>query len=199
MTAKFPRRVVSELIHTGAPISVPRLAELLGSPNESAAREVLDRWCAPERDEHGAVTACGVSLAPTPISFRVAGRDLYTWCTLDTLVFPRWAGAFPAEVATVAEGLPGEASVPVSWRVTETGVVDASHPDLHIVARTKYGDAAVRCCFCNSVRTFVSGEAARVAQAEIEQAEPGATVLWSLAEAWENCEPLIDEVLRLPA
>lgn len=41
-----------------------------------------------EYDGQGRVVGHGITLNPTPHRFEVDGRQLYTWCALDTLIFP---------------------------------------------------------------------------------------------------------------
>src|SRR5437763_3449899 len=40
----------------------------------------------------GSIMGAGLSLMPTPYRFEVQGRVLFTWCALDTLIFPVWLG-----------------------------------------------------------------------------------------------------------
>jgi alkylmercury lyase len=41
-----------------------------------------------ETDEQGRIVGSGLTLRPTPHRFALDGRQLYTWCALDTLIFP---------------------------------------------------------------------------------------------------------------
>lgn len=48
----------------------------------------LDSFADLVYDSAGNIVACGLSLAPTPHSFTVGSRQLYTWCALDALMYP---------------------------------------------------------------------------------------------------------------
>lgn len=50
-----------------------------------------------ETDVQGHIVGSGLTLRPTPHRFTIDGRQLYTWCALDTLIFPAVLG----QVATV--------------------------------------------------------------------------------------------------
>jgi alkylmercury lyase len=41
-----------------------------------------------ETDEQGRIVGSGLTLRPTPHRFALDGRQLYTWCALDTLILP---------------------------------------------------------------------------------------------------------------
>ena len=75
------------LLAEGHPLPRERLAAALGVPAaevEALLAHVPDAVF----DHQGHVIAYGLSLTPTPHRFRVNGRDLYTWCALDALMYP---------------------------------------------------------------------------------------------------------------
>jgi len=45
-----------------------------------------------ELDTQGRLIGMGITLNPTPHRFDVEGIHLYTWCALDTLIFPALIG-----------------------------------------------------------------------------------------------------------
>jgi hypothetical protein len=69
-----------------------RLAAALGSAATGRTghqvRQALARLPDTEYDETGRIIGYGITLDPTPHRFEVDGRRLYTWCALDTLIFP---------------------------------------------------------------------------------------------------------------
>ena len=75
------------LLAEGHPVSRERLAAALGVPADEVER-LLARVPDAVFDHQGQVIAYGLSLTPTPHRFRVNGRDLYTWCALDALMYP---------------------------------------------------------------------------------------------------------------
>lgn len=73
----------------GSPVTIERLAKKLGWSEQQVAT-VLDQLpCGNiEYDSQGRLIGYGVTLRETPHSFQVNGRQLYTWCALDALMFP---------------------------------------------------------------------------------------------------------------
>jgi alkylmercury lyase len=85
------------LLAEGDPVEPERLAAQVALP-DSEVRALLARWHGVHSDEAGRVVAFqGLSLVEAPHRFRVAGRELYTWCAWDTLFLPELIGR-PAEV-----------------------------------------------------------------------------------------------------
>src|SRR5712692_4470793 len=77
------------LLAGGAPVSREQLAAGLGRPSEEVT-EALRQFEDIIYDEQGRVVSAGLSLPPTSHRFEVNGHVLYTWCALDTLIFPVW-------------------------------------------------------------------------------------------------------------
>jgi len=118
----------------------------------------------------------GITLRRTPREFTVDGQQLFTWCALDTLIFPTVLG----RAATVASPTPGTGelvrlAVDPAAGVTEldpaTAVVSVLIPDT---------TSGVRSAFCNQVHFFATPEAA---QNWLNQ-HPGSAIL-SVAEAFD--------------
>ncbi len=109
-----------------------------------------------EYDETGAVLGHGITLRETPHRFTVDGQVLYTWCALDTLIFPTVLDR-PAQVLspTPVSGEPVALSVDPAAGVTAlepaTAVVSVLLPD---------GGSSVRAAFCNRVHFFATPAAA---------------------------------------
>jgi len=80
-------KVQKELLN-GAPVSIEDVAKLLKSSIEET-NSIVDQFG--EKNENGKVVAfAGISVIPTPHSFKVNGKQLYTWCAADALIFPSW-------------------------------------------------------------------------------------------------------------
>ncbi len=77
------------LLAGGAPVSREQLAAGLGRPSEEVT-EALRQFEDIIYDEQGRVVSAGLSLLPTSHRFEVNGHVLFTWCALDTLIFPVW-------------------------------------------------------------------------------------------------------------
>ena len=75
------------LLAEGRPVPRECLAAALGVPAAELGA-LLARVPDAVFDRQGRVIAYGLSLTPTPHRFRVNGRDLYTWCALDALMYP---------------------------------------------------------------------------------------------------------------
>lgn len=87
------------LLSRGDPVSREQLATVLGRP-EAIVAEVLRQFEDVVYDEEGRIVGAGLSLLPTLYRFEVQGHALFTWCALDTLIFPLWLG-HPAQVSSV--------------------------------------------------------------------------------------------------
>ncbi len=77
------------LLAGGAPVSREQLGAALGRPSEEVT-EALRQFEDIVYDEDGCIVSAGLSLLPTPYRFEVNGHVLFTWCALDTLIFPVW-------------------------------------------------------------------------------------------------------------
>lgn len=68
-------------------MSAEQLAAATGRPVKQIA-DSLPGLPSIELDEQGRVVGMGITLNPTPHHFEVDGTNLFTWCALDTLIFP---------------------------------------------------------------------------------------------------------------
>lgn len=161
-------RPLLRLLAHGAPVPVAAIARVTGRPEETV-RAALADWPDTEYDDAGAVVGHGITLDPTPHRFNVAGVELYTWCALDTLMFPGLLGR-PALVESPchASGLPVRMTVHptdgVAGLAPETAVVSVVVPDTA---------SSVRTGFCAQVHFFGDGSLAE----DWRAGRPGATVL----------------------
>ena len=102
-------------------LSVERFAELMGLEVEPA-REVFAGLFAAgmQKDESGNIVGAALTAVETPHKMRVAGKELYAWCSLDTLFIPGLLG----ETADIESSCPstGEA---VRLTVSPEGIESA--------------------------------------------------------------------------
>lgn len=142
-----------------------------------------------EYDPDGRVLGHGLTLVPTAHRFDVAGRLMYTWCALDTLIFPTIL-ALPARVQSPCHTT-GEL---VRLNVDATGVTGLD-PQSAVVSLVDPADlTSVRSAFCNQVHFFASTEAA---QPWLDR-HPGAAVV-PVADAYELAWSLARRLLVVDA
>lgn len=146
------------LIAQGQPVPLASLAANLDQTEEAVAQGV-ERLTNVERDEQGRIVAAvGLSLRPTPHHFTVADRALFTWCALDTLMYPALLG----ESACVSSPCP-VTGTPIHLQVTPESVQQLDPPETVVSLVVPEAEAAacdIRGTFCDIVHFFVSREAA---------------------------------------
>ena len=145
---------VLSLLAKGEPVPKAAVARALGVSEEDAA-QVLAELPSAELDEAGNLVGPGLSLRPTRHRFEIDGKQLYTWCALDTLIFPVLLGrnarvTSPCAATGVAVHLLVE---PRAIRDLEPAGAVVS---LHGFEETR----DVRNAFCRDVNFFASAEAA---------------------------------------
>src|SRR5205807_3778932 len=128
-----------------------------------------------EPDAEGNLVGVGLTQRPTKHRFQTQERQLYTWCALDTLMYPPLLG-IAAQVESPCQAT-GE---PVRVAVGPEGIrhVDPATAVVSIVMPEDSRD--LRDGFCNEVHFFRSPEAAE----EWLAAHPGAAVM-SVVDAFE--------------
>jgi alkylmercury lyase len=165
------------LLADGRPVSMEQLARALHIPPEQVGAE-LRRCGDVEFDAAGAIVGAGLSLTPTPHRFVIRGHQLFTWCALDTLMYP----ALLQAMAQVESPCPVSGQ-PIRLAVTPASVADMDPPNAVVsivvpTAASACGD--VRGAFCNHVSFFQSADVAATWRA----AQPGAHIL-SVADAYQ--------------
>lgn len=152
----------------GHPVPIDTLAQVTGR-GAAEVRAGLAGLSDTEYDEQGRVVGHGITLRPTPHRFTVDGHRLYTWCALDTLIFPSVLDR-PAQVTSPTPG----SGVPVRLEIDPAAGVTVLEPETAVVSVViPEGEASVRSAFCNQVHFFATPAAAQ----DWLAAHPGGTVL----------------------
>lgn len=145
------------LLSRGDPVTREQLATILGRP-EAIVADALRQFEDVVYDEEGRIVGAGLSLMPTPYRFEVNGHVLYTWCALDTLIFPVWLG----RSAQVSSDCPATGQ-PIHLRVSPERLEHLDPPSG--VMSLLIQDGLATCCnireaFCAYSQFFSSREAA---------------------------------------
>ena len=143
------------LLSGGDPVLIAELAAASGR-SEDDVRRALAAVPDTEFDEQGRIVGQGLTLRPTRHRFRVHDRDLYTWCALDTLIYPVLLGTTAAvESTSPSSGAPIRlTSGPEGGSGMEPGtaVLSVVNPD---------DLSSVRTSFCNEVDFYATADEAR--------------------------------------
>src|SRR5579875_1795138 len=136
-------RPLLRLLADGQPVRIEDLAATAGRPVDDI-RQTVASLPDIELDGHGRIVGYGLTLRETPHHFEVDGKRLYTWCALDTLVFPALLGR-SARIDSPCHGT----GTPIRITVEPTGVtsVDPETAVVSIVAPVER--AGVRSAFCD--------------------------------------------------
>jgi alkylmercury lyase len=172
------------LLAAGRPVSVEQLAQGAGRTVDQV-RAGLAALTDTEYDDAGRIIGNGLTLRPTPHRFEVDGVQLYTWCALDTLVFPAILDR-SAHVVSPCHRT-GE---PVRVTVAPDRIDDVDPAAAVVSIVTPDAAASIRAAFCDHVHFFATtGDAAAWLDAH-----PGATVL-PVADAFRLGRPLVHELI----
>jgi alkylmercury lyase len=151
------------LLANGEPISRAQLATVLQRP-VAEVTEALRQFEDLVTDSGGRVVSAGISLQPTPYHFEVNGHRLFTWCALDTLIFPAWL----EQTAQVSSVCPVTGTA-IHLRVSPDRVEQLDPASSVISLRIQDGLATcgtIRDAFCAYSQFFASREAASAWQAQ---------------------------------
>lgn len=169
------------LLARGTPVTVAELAATVGV-------DITDLQDAPggqdiEYDDQHRIVGWGLSLIPTPHTFIVEGRRLYTWCAADTLLFPAIIGS-RAEVESRCPATDAIIRLSVD---PQDGVIDLCPVTavISIPVLDELDVSQVRASCCNPGRFFATAAAAADWLAQY----PAGTVL-PIADAYPQMEPI---------
>ena len=143
------------LLSQGDPVDIADLAAAAGRtiPEVRAALAAVPDT---EYDGEGRIIGQALTLRPTQHRFEMNGKQLYTWCALDTLIFPALLGATArVESACHATGAPILLN-------SGAGSVTGVQPATAVVSLINPEDmSSIRSAFCNQVHFFASAETAQ--------------------------------------
>ncbi len=144
-----------KLLAEGEPVAIAELAAATGRPTEDV-RQALAAVPDTEYDEDGRIVGQGLTLRATRHRFSVDGVQLYTWCALDTLLFPALL-----DKTAVVESVSPTSGTPVRVRIGADAVADVE-PATAVVSLVNPADmSSVRSAFCNQVHFFASADDAQ--------------------------------------
>jgi len=176
------------LLVDGDPVTIERLASAAGRGVEDVRRGLA---AAPdtEYDDQGRILGQGLTLRPTNHRFTVAGQELYTWCALDTLIFPALLDR-PARVESVSPASGDQIRVTID---PTTGVTSVEPATAVVSLVNPEQITSIRPSFCNQVHYFSSREDA----ADWLAQHPGAEIV-PVAEAHQIGATLTASLLAGP-
>ncbi len=177
-------RALILLLAEGKPVSPARAASALGRSRDEVMA-ILRQRPSIEWDEAGNIVGAGLTLRPTPYRFQLKDRTLFTWCALDSLMFPGLVGQ-----TVQVESPCARTGRPVRVTVTPEGVQQVEPPEAVVSLVAPEASPDVRRVFCDYVNFFQSAAAAGwLAE------HPGATTL-PVAEAYALGRRLSESVFR---
>lgn len=153
------QRVLRRLA-TGRPVEVSHLADTAGwGPGE--VEEYLDGMSSIERDGVGRVVGWGLTLLPTAHRIQFQEHTLFTWCALDTLMYPVRLDRTAQVVSTCPI-----THLPITFSVSPLDIVDIlpARAVMSLVLPLQQGDCT-RESFCVHSHFFSSAHAASLWQA----------------------------------
>ena len=148
--------LLRELVQ-GQPVTMERLAKSLNWTTGEVGLALEKLPGTIEHDSQGRLIGYGITHRETPHAFVVHDQPLYTWCALDTLMFPAVIG----ERAQVQSRCP-QTHKAVTLTVTPRAVLSLQPDDavISLVPAPAAGD--IRRTFCCDVHFFASRSAGEV-------------------------------------
>jgi len=130
------------MLACGEPVPPERLAEALGWPVDAVRRALMGE-ASVEWDEAGRLIGWGLSLHPTPFRLEWEDRSVWTWCALDTLLFP-----LLLEREARVEARCAESGQPIRFRVSPTGLQEVEPAEAVLVLAAPQSGCDIRTGFC---------------------------------------------------
>jgi alkylmercury lyase len=142
-------RCLLQLLARGEPVTEDELAAATRRP-AAEVRAALAALPDTEYDDADRIVGSGITFRPTPHRFEVDGRQLYTWCALDTLIFPAILDR-PARVTSPCRAT----GAPIHLEISPAGIT-AVAPEEPVVSLVMPSDGcSIRTGFCDHVHFFV--------------------------------------------
>ncbi|WP_082658352.1 MULTISPECIES: organomercurial lyase MerB [Mycobacterium] len=177
-------RPLLELLAHGQPVTTEQLADATASTVDQM-RAALATMPDTEYDDRGRIIGNGLTLRPTPHRFELDGHQLYTWCALDTLIFPAILGR-TAHVTSPCRST----GQPVHLTIGTDGITSVKPATAVVSIVTPDAPASIRAAFCNHVHFFATRSVAEPWLAE----NPSATII-PVADAYQLGRPLAQALL----
>lgn len=172
------------LLARGEPVALEELAASEGEAGADLARVVRAQPGA-EWDSDGRLVGFGLTPRPTDYRLLVAGKTLYTFCAIDTLLFTVILGE-----ETVVESTCPTTGVPIRLELTPERVTTITPPDSVVSQRLRQDLVEdLRGNMCDHTKFFASKDAA----ADWLAAHPDGQVL-SVADGFAQCKAACDEL-----
>ena len=138
----------------GNPLDVEIVANILCVSVEETTQIVRQFG---ETNQDGKVVAfAGISIIPTPHSFKVNGKQLYTWCAADAVIFPLFLD-ISAEIEST-DPMNGE---PITLSI-KGKTIKAIQPETAFISWVDNRDINnIRTTICNRIHFFISENTAK--------------------------------------
>ena len=154
------------LLAQGDPVGIDDLAATTGRPVDEV-RSALAAMADTEYDGSGRIIGQGLTQRATQHRFEIDGEQLYTWCALDTLIFPTLL-----ERAASVESVSPTSGEPIRVTIDPVAGVTSVEPATAVVSLVNPDQiTSIRSSFCNQVHYFTSDEDAAGWLAEHPRAE----------------------------
>ena len=161
--------VALHLLADGEPITPTQLARAAGVSEVDLEHGTAGKDI--EYDDQGRIVGWGLTRNPTPHKFSIDGKQLYTWCAPDTLLFPAVIGrSAEIESLCMTTGTIIRLSIDPDIGITD---LEPSTTVVSIVSPNQIDPVALRATACNLQHFFADAEAAR----EWQSRYPGMRVL----------------------
>jgi len=144
---------IQKLLLEGYPVKIERTAKILNDSVEHIS-QIIKRFG--ETDPQGDIVGLsGISLIPTPYKFRIKNKLLYTWCALDSLLFPEIL-----DVEAEIESVDYINNNPVKLLIEGDYLWWTDPAPLFISSVNNVDNCNIRKSFCNGVHFFASKKTA---------------------------------------
>jgi alkylmercury lyase len=149
------RKIMQAMAESGQPLVPASLAARLQMSHRELETH-LARIPDTEFDAQGNIVGWGITLVPTQHQFRLQGRQLFTWCAFDTVLFPPLL-----QVEAQVRSECSASGQPITFVATPEGIADLlpTTSVLSLILPTERCDC-VRGTFCQRSLFFQSEGAA---------------------------------------